>query len=217
MANRLEKHVVIKKKLTCKTGLHIGGSKDDMEIGGMDNPIIRDPMTKFPYIPGSSIKGKLRSLLEARHCAGKIDERGNPCGCGREDCPVCKIFGPHFNQNHNLGPPRLIVRDAFLTEESKAELKDKIEAGSLFAEVKQEVMIDRNKGTASRAGPRPVERVPAGAEFQLELVLRVFEADDEQGMMGTIEEGFDLLQKDYLGGSGSRGYGKVEIDNNQAD
>ena len=217
MANRLEKHVVIKKKLTCKTGLHIGGSKDDMEIGGMDNPIIRDPMTKLPYIPGSSIKGKLRSLLEARHCAGKLDDRGNPCGCGREDCPVCKLFGPHFNQRHNLGPTRLIVRDAFLTEESKAELKDKIEAGSLFAEIKHEVMIDRNKGTASRAGPRPVERVPAGAEFQLELVLRVFEADDEQKMLGTIEEGFDLLQMDYLGGSGSRGYGKVEIENNKAD
>src|SRR3989338_11494456 len=62
--------------MQCVSGLRIGGSKDTIEIGGMDNPIIRNPLDKFPYIPGSSIKGKMRSLLEWE-IDGKLGRDGN--------------------------------------------------------------------------------------------------------------------------------------------
>jgi len=214
---KLINHCIVERKITCQTGLHIGGSKDDIEIGGLDNPIIRDPVTKLPYIPGSSIKGKIRSLLEQRHCASKIDERGSPCKCGESSCMVCLLFGPHMNPRHTLGPSRLIVRDAFMTQKSINELADKLEPGMIFAEVKHEVSIDRKKGTASFAGPRPVERVPAGAEFRLNMAIRIFEGDDEAKMVAFIDEGFAMLKDDYLGGSGTRGYGKVDITEINAD
>ena len=213
---KLINHCIVERKIICQTGLHIGGSKDDIEIGGLDNPIIRDPVTKLPYIPGSSIKGKIRSLLEQRHCASKIDNSGFPCGCGESGCMVCLLFGPHRNQWHTLGPSRLIVRDAFMTQKSKDEL-EKAARGLICAEVKHEVSIHRKKGTASSVGPRPVERVPAGAEFRLNMAIRIFEGDDEAKMVAFIDEGFTMLKDDYLGGSGTRGYGKVDITAINAD
>src|SRR3990172_325772 len=101
---KLDKHVCVSGTLTCKTGTRIGGSKEDIEIGGVDSPIIRDPVTRLPYVPGSSLKGKLRSLLEYKH--GKIGPDGRPCGCALETCLVCRIFGPHLKPNHGLGPSR---------------------------------------------------------------------------------------------------------------
>src|SRR5262249_54211077 len=145
--------------LTCKSGLRVGGSKEDVEIGGMDNPVIRHPLTKLPYIPGSSLKGKLRSLLE--YAEGKVltDGRGagEPCGCARDDCLVCRVFGPHKEPRHGLGPTRIIVRDALLTDKWKGELEKLREEGLLYVEVKTENMIDRRTGVATN--PRPVERV----------------------------------------------------------
>ena len=92
MSLKLEKYIKFQGTLVCKTGLRVGGSREDIEIGGLDNPIIRDSVTKLPYIPGSSLKGKLRSLLEYRYCADEIKEKGEPCGCARENCPVCRLF-----------------------------------------------------------------------------------------------------------------------------
>lgn len=211
MSLRLNKYVKIEGVLVCKTGLRIGSSKDDIEIGGMDNPILRDPLTKLPYVPGSSLKGKLRSALEYRYCAEQIGG-GEPCGCGRDTCPVCRIFGPHRNVKHDLGPTRIIVRDAQLTAESQRELKLNLEGDAAYTELKQEVSIDRRMGTASRAGPRTMERIPAGAKFDLNISLRVFDGDDEKAMVGYIQEGLELLQKDYLGASGTRGYGWVKVE-----
>ena len=93
-------------------------------------------------------------------------------------------------------------------EEVKQVLKQ-----AAYAEVKQEVSIDRKTGTASRAGPRSMERVPAGTEFELNISLRVFEQDDEKGMVGYVKEALALLQQDYLGASGTRGCGWVEVKN----
>ena len=211
MSLKLKKHVGIEAKLVCKSGLHIGGSKDDIEIGGLDNPVLRDPLSKMPYIPGSSLKGKLRSALEYRYCSSEIERMGEPCGCGKETCPVCRLFGPHRNPRHGLGPTRLIVRDASLSKESQNELEQKLEADAFYTGIKREVSIDRKTGTASRAGPRPVEFVPKGAAFDLNISLRVFEGDDEAKMKGYIKEALGMLQQDYLGGSGTRGYGWVEI------
>ena len=96
--------------IECVTGLRIGGAEAPLAIGIVDNTIVRDPVRSEPYIPGSSIKGKMRSALEIAY--GRT-RNGQPCGCGRQDCPVCPLFGPHRNTRHNLGPTRLLFRDAF--------------------------------------------------------------------------------------------------------
>ena len=218
---KLMQHIQITGTLRCKTGTRIGGSKEDLEIGGLDNPIIRDPVDRTPYIPGSSLKGKLRSLLEykydrvgwRRDRGNPLQDRGNgePCGCAQDltKCPVCTIFGPHKVSRHELGPSRIIVRDAILTEESKKTLAKLIEEGLHYSEVKTENMINRKTGVAEN--PRPIERVPKGTEFHLNISLRVFEGDDKEKMIGYIKEALGMLQMDYLGGSGTRGYGWVEI------
>ena len=213
MSLKLKEHVKIEGILRCKTNLHIGGTKDDIEIGGLDNPVLRDALTKMPYIPGSSLKGKMRSLLEHRYCSDVIERTGEPCGCGRDDCPVCRLFGPHRNPRHGLGPTRIIVRDVLLTEQSQHELEEGLQADALYTGIKQEVSIDRRTGTASRAGPRPVEFVPKDATFHLTISLRVFEGDDEALMKKYIKEALDMLEQDTLGGSGTRGYGWVGIEN----
>ncbi|MCL0035203.1 type III-A CRISPR-associated RAMP protein Csm3 [Thermodesulfovibrionales bacterium] len=226
------------KKITgivrCETGLHIGGASEKIEIGGMDNPIIRNPMDDFPYIPGSSIKGKMRSLLEWD--LGLVDSRekikdkngkeiNNPgygqvhkyggFNCKKQNCPICRIFGTSAAEESQAGPTRLIVRDAVLTDESKRELKKlKEEKGLPYAEEKWENII--NRLTAS-ANPRQMERVPAGIEFKLEMIYRVFDNNEDKGvtdeeLFAIVEEGLKLLQQDCLGGSGSRGYGKIKID-----
>ncbi|WP_027365632.1 type III-A CRISPR-associated RAMP protein Csm3 [Desulfotruncus alcoholivorax] len=213
----LSKHVVISGVILCETGLRIGGSKDDIEIGGMDNPIIRNPVTGLPYIPGSSLKGRMRSLLELKH-SERTKQSGDPCTCG--NCLVCKVFGTHKARESKLGPTRIIVRDAFLTAESVAELKAaNQEKGMFYAEVKYENLVNRKTGAAH---PRPTERVPAGAKFDFEIVLRIFKEDDEQEILNFVKEGLGMVQMEYLGSSGSRGYGKVRfihttIDGNEFD
>lgn len=57
----------LESTLIAVTGLHIGGGGENLDIGGLDKPVVRDPLTQFPYLPGSSIKGKLRSILERFH------------------------------------------------------------------------------------------------------------------------------------------------------
>ena len=218
MATMLIKYRTIRGTITCETGLRIGGSTESIEIGGMENPIIRHPITGEPYIPGSSLKGKVRSLLEYK--LGRRDRRGRPkgeatrdngepCECGQ--CMICRVFGPHKNPNHELGPTRALFRDASLTKESRAWLmKAQAEKGIVFAEVKTENLVNRLTGTAEH--PRTLERVPAGTKFNFEISVRIFDDDNEQEILGFIEEGLRLLQQDYLGGSGSRGYGKVSLE-----
>lgn len=220
---KLKRHLTITGKLQCKTGMRIGGSKEDLEIGGMDNPILRDPVDKLPYVPGSSLKGKLRSLLEYKYgrVGWKYDFRdrkayqdsnsGEPCGCQQDIsvCPVCTIFGPHKASGHKLGPTRIILRDALLAEESKADLAKLRDQGLDYAEVKTENIINRRTNVAEH--PRSMERVPKGTRFDLNISVRVFDGDDEAKMKQYIREALDMLQQDYLGGSGTRGYGWVEI------
>jgi CRISPR-associated protein Csm3 len=206
--HKLSKHVSIRALLVCKTGLHIGGTEAGMAIGGAEGPVIKDAGGR-PYIPGSSLKGKLRSMLEYKYKRG---EDGNPCGCGQDlhICPVCTIFGPHRNVRHELGPTRIIVRDAFLTDKSLGDWEAARSEGKDFTETKTETAIDRKTGMA-RGGPRHPERVNPGTEFQLNIVLRIFEGDNEDEFVKHVKEGIDLLNKDYLGGSGTRGYGWVEV------
>ncbi len=205
---RLIKYKCISGTLTCRTGMRIGGSKDDIEVGGNDNPILRDPVSHLPYIPGSSLKGKLRSLLE--YLEGKVGPDGSPHGCDQPGCLVCTVFGPHLKKDHRLGPTRIIVRDAPLSEESKQKLEPLQAEGIAFAEVKRENMINRMTGKA--VVPRPQERVPAGTKFDFTIHVRIFEGDSEAKIIGFLERGLKALQNDYLGGSGTRGYGWVALD-----
>jgi CRISPR-associated protein Csm3 len=218
MSRTLSGYRKISGTIVCETGLRIGGSTENIEIGGMENPIIRHPITDEPYVPGSSLKGKVRSLLEY-----KLDRRdrqgqpkgqagrdnGEPCECGQ--CVICRVFGPHKNPHHTQGPTRVLFRDAMLTDKSRSWLADARESkGIAFAEVKTENLVNRLTGTAEH--PRTQERVPAGTEFSFEISVRIFKDDDEAEILGLLKDGLGMLEQDYLGGSGSRGYGKVKLE-----
>lgn len=141
---KLEKKIFMKGKIVAVTGLHIGGSNQGLAIGGADSPVIRDPLTMVPYIPGSSLKGKMRSLLEKQ-----LDKspNGRPCDCG--SCVVCKIFGTSANKAKE--PGRLIVRDAFMSNTSRNVLENSANTDMPYTEVKTEASIDR---ITSSANPR---------------------------------------------------------------
>lgn len=186
------------------SGLRIGGSKEIVGIGETDNPIIRHPITHLPYVPGSSVKGKIRSLLESKY-SSDTQKTGLPCKCGT--CLVCQLFGCGDAESIQ-SPSRLVFRDAQPT----ARTRQSWEEAGVDSELKTEVLIDRNKGLAyGRIGPRTMERVPAGSDFDFSFSLRLFEGDNEAKYYEFLAEGFELLSKHYLGGSGSRGYGEVLI------
>jgi CRISPR-associated protein Csm3 len=207
---KLKKHIGLKALLVCKTGLHIGGTEAGIGIGSAENPVIKDARG-IPYIPGSSLKGKLRSILEYKY--QRVGENGTPCGCGQpfSVCPVCTLFGPHRNTRHELGPTRIIVRDAFLSKKSQEDWAKAKGEGKDFTETKTETSIDRKTGMAMRGSLRQQERVNAGTEFELNISLRIFDSDDEKKIVDIIKDGINLITKDTLGGSGTRGYGWVEI------
>lgn len=204
------KYKKIQGILKVKTGLHIGSGKDTIEIGGMDLPIIRNPINMEPYIPGSSIKGKMRSLFEIKN--NKINEKNNgPCNCEESECPVCRVFGRSGNIKHNGGPTRILVHDAFMNEQYSM-IFDKDE--NRIVEEKWENTIDRKSGTAKH--PRPLERVAPGVEFDFSITYRMLDLGegfdlDEKYFNDVVIESLRLLQNDYLGGSGSRGSGRIEF------
>lgn len=206
--------VIIQTYVKALTGLHIGGSSAGMEIGGIDNAIIRDAITSRPYIPGSSLRGKMRSQLEKalglkqNNSIGK-DVQIHVCKTPAEynqngGCPVCHVFGVP-GEVDATGPTLLIVRDAILTDTSADQL-NKARTDFPYSELKTEVAIDR---VTSAASPRNIERVPAGAEFgPLEMVFSIYCAADIDRLK-LVFDGMQLIEDDYLGGSGSRGSGKV--------
>jgi len=209
-------NVIINGIIECETGLHIGGNKDIFEIGGIDAPVIRDPVTKYPYIPGSSLKGRMRFLLEWE--LGKIDENdGDPHKCKKENndnplkCPICRVFGIAADEEFKTGPTRLIVRDAHPTEDTK-KMWDTLDTGLLYTEWKKENYIDR---ITSKATPRDMERVPKDSKFEFEMVYGIYDMGDggikDVEFLRYLQTAMKLLEDSYLGGSGSRGYGKVKF------
>lgn len=214
----LDTHLIT-ATLILRSGLHIGAGKDAIEIGGMDLPVVKNPFSQEPYIPGSSVKGKLRSLLEwllqKIEYDGRVwgsDQNGLKAGKYQMDDPILRIFGTTL-KGWQGGPTRLIVRDAPLDEEWAKRIRDQ---GLSFTEEKMEVSIDRVQGKAKDGGIRRTERVPAGARFNLEMVFKVFAIDDDRGAvdrhcLNRLLESLKLLERDALGGSGSRGYGRVRV------
>lgn len=199
----LVKKIKINTTIALITGLHIGGNSDNVEIGGIDNPVIKlATKENQPYIPGSSIKGKMRCLLEqaAGARAVGLDEEVN------------NLFGITENRRYHINetrPSKIIVRDAMLTEESVQTLKACDYLEMPFTETKCENVIDRVFGKAEH--PRQTERVPAGVAFNAEFIINVWDEDDEEKLLKLFERGLRLLENDYLGGSGSRGYGQIKF------
>ncbi len=197
---KLLKKIRINTTLTVITGLHIGGNKENVEIGGIDNPVIKlASKDNQPYIPGSSIKGKMRCLLE--QTAGSTIVGGNP--------KVNNLFGITESRNTENRPSKIIVRDAMLTEDSKRILMECDSLDMPYTESKWENVIDRKKGVAEH--PRQSERIPAGAQFNVEFILNIWDDDNEEELVKLFEKGIQLLENDYLGGSGSRGYGQIKF------
>lgn len=201
------------------TGLHIGSGNAEMHIGGTDNPVIKNPINSQPYIPGSSLKGKMRSLMEWRAGVVAIAD-GKPLGLkhlGRLDDAlrpqgelILKLFGgaPEGDMDEELqeavraiGPTRLAFWDCSLNAESVKRMED-----LMWTETKMENAIDRIRGVAEH--PRNTERVPAGAMFDFNLTIRIH---DDEDLLDEVLRGLKLIELTGLGGSGSRGYGKVRF------
>jgi len=201
-------------KIRVESGLHIGAGSDKIEIGGMDNPIIKNPVTQEPYIPGSSLKGKMRSLMEWK--LGKVlGSRGAPCGCG--ECEVCRVFGTSAaarrpeekDKAMKRGPTRIILRDARLSERDR----EKFGRGEILIEEKSENSLNR---ITAEANPRPLERVVPGTEFDFSLIYKILDmgdegAEDEKNFSAVVLTALALLEQDYLGGGGSRGNGRISF------
>src|ERR1017187_807118 len=185
----------IEGTLECVSGLRIGGSTDEHEIGGVDLPVIKHPTTKKPYVPGSSLKGKMRNELE-KHLGrfGKPDgtQQHEPCMCALPTCPVCRVFGPH-KEKSRVGPTRIIVRDAPLLSGGDIELKT-------------ENIINREHGAAEH--PRKLERVAAGSTFGAKLTVQVYNIDStfdykgkkgKDAILGVVRDCLDMVAKTGLG------------------
>lgn len=226
--------VFISGTLTTITGLHIGGNSTEMSIGGADSIVVRDPITNFPYIPGSSLRGKMRSLLERVRGEMTIELEKSPVkqvkyirdlteplaqGASLKsanpstdpEALASKLYGVAIDRPDNVIPDqvipqRLIVRDAKLINPEKLDKAKNTDMP--MTEVKTEVAIDR---ITSKANPRQIERVPAGAEFRFEFILSLYGDDSENDYIHHMFQCMQLLQDDYLGGNGSRGYGRVKF------
>ncbi len=190
--------------LRLETGLHIGGASDFAPIGAVDSPFIRDPYTKQPIIPGSSLKGKIRTLL-----ARSLSDTPWLNGIEDDKDEVKVLFGTAGDGKNGAVASRLQFADIRLTEESLDRLR-LMDLDTFIGEVKFENKIDR---ISARATPRQIERVPAGAEFAFSVTYNVEVMNETAEDIRLLADGLKLLQMDYLGGSGSRGYGRVSFRN----
>ncbi|MGA2598115.1 MAG: type III-A CRISPR-associated RAMP protein Csm3 [Bryobacteraceae bacterium] len=217
--------LILEGDLECQTGLHIGAGKGSLEIGGADNPVVKDAFG-LPYVPGSSLRGKLRSLLEQSSGLAVPSElvylskrKGQEVRIHQSDRPddeVCLLFGRNPGRMDRVSgealdstvasPARLTVYDAPLIAESiTPQMRENLD--DELTEVKSENAIDR---ITSQANPRTLERVPAGARFHFRMVLDVL-CDEDRELIPRVVEALRLLEDDSLGGGGSRGSGRVKI------
>lgn len=220
---------ILEGKITLKSGLHIGSGDMEMHIGGTDSPVIKHPHTLEPYIPGSSLKGKVRSLLEMESglmiytdgnvVSGKTlqdIDRNNGLEAKLKDelkikCQeILKIFGSSGADKEDetpFGPTRVSFADCYLDDEWKKKAKDN---RWLLTEEKSENVINRIKGTAEH--PRFIERVPEGTKFTFLVTFKILQEGDEKLLNNVLLKGLKLLEMDALGGSGSRGYGRIALE-----
>lgn len=230
MELKLQKIIEYKARLVLESNLHIGSGNMEMHIGGTDNPIVKHPHSLEPYIPGSSIKGKVRSLMELgsgtaalAHNEGGITSyktlvAARSAEAKREIESILKIFGFSGSDKsgnnesalaaRSLGPTRASFSDCFLNKEWKDEAIRNLWP---LAIEKSETAIDRISGTAKDKSLRQTEIVPAGAVFDFRLTFKVF-CDEDVELFTKLKKGLDMLTKDALGGYGSRGYGRIRLE-----
>ena len=180
------------------TGLHIGGSGEISMIGAIDSPVVRDLLTKLPIIPGSSIKGKMRSLL-ARDFVLKLNQDKH----NQDDDRVLRLFGS--SEKGNIQRARLQISDAFYSDKTKQIFTDN---DISFTETKFENTINRLTAVAN---PRQIERVTRGAEFDFTFIYNVIDETQVEDDFNNIKKAILLLENDYLGGGGTRGNGRIEF------
>lgn len=217
--------LILEGELHCETGLHIGAGKGSLEIGGADNPVVKDSFGR-PYVPGSSLRGRLRSLLEQASGLAVPSElvylskrRGQEVRIHQSDRPddeICLLFGRNpgrmdrvegdtLDSNH-ASPARLTVHDAPLDPDSiTPQMRENLD--DELTEVKSENAVDR---ITSQSNPRTLERVPAGARFRVRFVLDVL-CEEDKVLAARVAEALRLLEDDSLGGGGSRGSGRVRF------
>ncbi len=229
-------NLILRGKINCLTGLHIGGSKEKLEIGGIDSIVVRSPRTDYPYIPGSSIKGKMRHLLE--YFTGAVNDpiivstnkdwsaeetHRHNLGNVSKAAEIVRLFGIGANERdekknlglEKLGLSRLVVRDAHPDNKTIKEIWSALGSDAFYTEYKAENTIDR---LTSAANPRFIERVVEGSKFDFEMVYTVFDFGEENFVDKVNEDidlllvGLRLLESSALGKSGSRGYGKINFE-----
>lgn len=206
--SKLNSKIKITTTLTLLSGLHIGENRERADIGGIDNPVIRrKDGDQQPYIPGSSLKGKIRSLLEQ---IGGISEIGGGRASFSNKSPECQAINRAFGFANDDLPSRLIFRDSYLTTETVERLKASEYTDMPFTEAKSENTINRVTGKADN--PRSQERVPAGSKFDIEIIINDFDDNKTESIKQLLIKGLEAVNNDYLGGSGTRGYGHVKID-----
>ena len=219
--------LILEGEMLCETGLHVGAGKGSLEIGGSDNPVVKDAFGR-PYVPGSSLRGKIRSLLEQSSGLAVPGElvylsrrKGQEVRIHQSDRPddeICLLFGRNPGRMERVQgealdtsqatPARLAVFDAPLDAESiTAQMRENLD--DELTEVKSENAIDR---ITSQANPRTLERVPMGARFKTRFVMDVL-CDEDAPLFLRVLEGLRLLEDDALGGGGSRGSGRVSFSN----
>lgn len=181
------------------TGLHIGGNSAFAAIGAVDSPVIKD--RNLPMIPGSTLKGKMRSLLAKEYNEGVVQP-------DNDTERILRVFGSA--KKDNIKPSRILFSDMILSNEDELRKQD-IHS---MTEVKFENSINRQTAVAN---PRQIERVIRGAKFKLDFIYEVEKQEELLEDMQLLAEGLKLLQYDYIGGHGSRGYGKVKFNDLQAD
>ena len=209
---------ILEATLILETGLHIGGGDSEIHIGGIDNEVIKHPVSGEPYIPGSSLKGKIRSLLEWKSGAvqeaplGKKEYDNAQNGQQQAVKAILQLFGISGDtQNESFQKEIGHTRVSFWDCPLNKDYADRLREDNLpLTEAKSENRINRIAGTAEH--PRQTERVPAGARFDFKLTVKQFDGDEE-ALFDTLLQGLKLLEWDSLGGSGSRGYGKVKLQN----
>ena len=202
MINTIKGKVIIEGKIEVLTGLHIGTSGDFSAIGAVDNIVIRDTVTNKPMIPGSSLKGKMRYLLARTKYNTSIELKN----IKEEHESIKRLFG----SSDPVVVSRLQFQDSLLAVKNFG----KIEFDLPYTEIKYENTIDRATGVAN---PRQQERVPAGSEFDFKLVYNVEKTDEFEEDMKNILLTMEVLEDDYLGGHGTRGYGRIKFKNLKLD
>lgn len=202
MINTIKGKVIIEGKIEVLTGLHIGTSGDFSAIGAVDNIVIRDTVTNKPMIPGSSLKGKMRYLLARTKYNTSIELKN----IKEEHESIKRLFG----SSDPVVVSRLQFQDSLLAVKNFG----KVEFDLPYTEIKYENTIDRATGVAN---PRQQERVPAGSEFDFKLVYNVEKTDEFEEDMKNILLMMEILEDDYLGGHGTRGYGRIKFKNLKLD